>query len=131
MGFEKARRPIIASVNNQPVLIDPKNYSLTEQDTGMKWLDGSTVYEKTVAIPAGPNNNTVNTAHGITGIAELVSFTGQIKNSSPLWITLPHDSGNAAGGGVGVNVDSTNVSLNAIIDLSAFSGYVTLRYTKS
>lgn len=131
MGYEKIRRPILGSVNNEPVAIrDAIDFSTSEQDTGRKWTDGKTIYQKTVVIAAGPNNSTVTTAHGISGLTEIVDFSGLVKTTAPLWITLPLDPGNGAGGGMGVTIDTTNISLNATIDLSGFSGHATMWYTK-
>ena len=44
------------------------DYSTTEQDTGLKWIDGKTVYQKTVSIGTLPNTNQANVPHLISNI---------------------------------------------------------------
>jgi hypothetical protein len=96
------------------------------------WTDGKAVYQKTVAVAAGPNNSTVNVPHGITSFETVVDLECTLSDSTPVIINIPNV-------GVGVitaqcqfNMDGTNFVLISGVggDYSAFSGHVTVRYTK-
>jgi hypothetical protein len=132
MGYEKVRRPILASVNDEPVpLRDPIDFSTSEQDTGVKWIDGSTIYQKTVAIAAGPNNTTVNTAHGITGLLKVVDVLGFLDNGTLQRALINTEA--SATAQLQMAVTDTNVVLLSGVggDYSGYAGHATLRYTKS
>lgn len=53
------------------------NYSTSEVNTGFTWIDGKTIYKKTVTGTL-PNSTagTTNIAHGITGLDTLVHMHG-------------------------------------------------------
>lgn len=91
------------------------------------WVDGSTLYRKTIDVGALPNTTTTTDAHGISGVTS-TSFKRiyGIAQNGTIAIPLP-------GGNVGVTVvsaDSTNINITTSANFSPYSGYVTLEYTK-
>lgn len=48
-------------------------FSTSEQFTGMYWIDGKKIYCKTVNIGSIPDNGTVNHAHGISSLSQIIS----------------------------------------------------------
>lgn len=50
------------------------NYSTDEQDTGLTWIDGSKIYEKTVVLESVSAGLSQTIAHGITGIAQVIGY---------------------------------------------------------
>jgi hypothetical protein len=110
------------------------NFTAAEQDTGLKWTDGSTIYQKTIAISAGPGlGATVNTAHGISGLSTLVKVDPLLRGASGTWHLLSIVSTTGATLQCVVRVDATNVILIAGAggDYSTYTGHVTLYYTKA
>lgn len=109
------------------------DYSTTEQDTGLKWVNGETIYQKTIYY-AGGVSGTVSFAHGISNFgiplyAEGICFD---TYQSGYYITMPRIDNNGYNIGI-MAIDSTNIQYFVP---SAFSNritdvYVTLRYTKS
>lgn len=109
------------------------NFSTTETATGQNWIDSTTpVYQKVVAIAAGPNNSTVTVAHGISGLSVLIDVR-VVVGSSGTFVQLPNVSAAASVEQCTMAVDATNISLTSGVsgNYSAFSGYAILTYTKS
>lgn len=50
------------------------DYSYAEQDTGLKWMDGRKVYQKTVSIGALPNTSRKEVPHGIVSVDFFIDF---------------------------------------------------------
>lgn len=102
-----------------------------ETDSGKKYL-GAIVYRKVIAIAAGPNSSTVTTAHGITGLAIVLSQTGNLTSAGGTQVPLPYFHATAAAG-IRIEVNATNVLLisGASGDYSLSSGFVILEYTKA
>lgn len=137
MGYEKKRKPIKTPPDTISVVYGlegggGKNYSTTEQDTGQKWIDGTTpVYQKTINFGALPNAGTKNVAHGITGLDRLVAHQGAADNSSTGGnIAIPYGADGTSK--VYMFVNATNVSIVTASDLTAYDTcYITLFYTKT
>ena len=60
------------------------DYSTTEQDTGIRWIDGSPIYQKTIAL----NNTAYNGGlsgipHNITNLGQVVSFNVNFLDTNP------------------------------------------------
>ena len=113
------------------------NYSTTEQEApGFTWLAGATVYCKTIPVPAGPNNNQVTIAHGITGLDVILpGITGgylKLADESDIRL-LPHASIGTTANGIVMSFDATNIYLTtgAAGNYSSHFGHVTIFYTKS
>jgi len=104
-----------------------KKYSLVEKMTGI-WVNGDTVYTKTVDLGNLPNATTKNVAHGITGLSQVIRFYGAGYNSGvPNWIPIPYAT---SGDLMSVIINATNISLVTAQNLSALTGTLTIEYTK-
>lgn len=104
------------------------DYSYAEQDTGLKWVNGKKIYQKTIKATGFPANVEKQVAHGIANIAEVVSFD-TIGAHAGTSFPLP-----SIGIGVGNNF-ALGATLSILklkshnIDASTTTVYVTLRYT--
>ena len=111
------------------------DYSTTEQDTGLKWIDGSAIYQKTIDFGTMPSNQEKDVEHGISNLAFVVDMEFIVYNSTQgQWRLMPSISrGNIQAQSV-YGVDSQYIwalgGQNADVD-SDWTGTVTLRYTKS
>ena len=63
-----------------PQGVPSHHYSTTEQIVGT-WIDGKTLYEKTVNFGALPNATTKTVAHNITGVDHIWIYEGWAENS--------------------------------------------------
>ena len=105
------------------------NYSTSEVDTGFRWIDGKTIYKKTINIGSLPNAAIKQVAHGISTIDTVVFMAGSAKNST-IDLPLPHTT-NAPSTQVGISRSGANIEVSTGNDKTAFTGYVTLFYTKT
>lgn len=107
------------------------NFTTAEQDTGRTWTDGETIYQKTVHFAAGPNNGVVNTAHNITGLDRVVAMSGTMTNGTIQRFIPNVEAVDTTQ--LQVAISSTNLILASGVggDFSAYSGDVTLWYTKT
>ena len=65
----------------QPIGIS-LNYSLDQQDTGQKWIDGKQIYCKTIKLSALPNKTKLYHPHDIENIGTVVYCYGMYKDPS-------------------------------------------------
>lgn len=107
------------------------NYSTTEQSTGFTWIDGKTIYKKTVNFGALPNNTSKTVNHGISNLGAVINIEG-IATDGSRYIMLPlvyrstdtvYDTE--------CSVTSTAINCNNSGDRSGYSAYVTIYYTKT
>lgn len=110
------------------------DYSTTEQNTGVKWIDGKDIYRKVIELGALPNNTTKTVAHGITNISRFIRIVGvanSTADTTAIPIPLVYDSNNASNN-TSMKVNDTNVLLETRTDRSGFNEcYAILFYTKS
>ena len=98
------------------------NYTTAEQDTGLKWIDGKTIYQKTVDVGSMPDTTptTKFVAHGVTGI-DIGYITivpgGSFMEASGIVRGLPWTD-EAAGRNIEVDVDVTDSQWVVNIDIS-------------
>ena len=108
------------------------NYTTSEQSTGIKWIDGRTIYQKTINCGALPNATTKTVAHGITGINHIIDLKAVAWTSTGTTINLPYTNQYGAQYQVTWYVDKTNINIGAGDNKSGYANcYVTLYYTKS
>ena len=111
-------------------LNDRFNYSTTEHVVG-KWIDGSTLYGKTISCGALPNATTKSVAHGISNLKDIIDMKGEFTNGRG-WFSINNPNPTALNGQVQVNVNSTNINIVTASDLSSFDrSWVTLQYIKT
>ncbi len=90
MGYLKHRRPVIAPVDETPTELGRGgvDYLTTEQDTGRKWHDGRTVYQKTISGTMSATSPTT-VAHGIVDLNLPVGMNGILERNTGEWVSLP------------------------------------------
>lgn len=107
------------------------DYSLSEIDTGAKWVDGKNIYKKTIyqsSVPVG--NNTIS--HNISNLGLCIKVEGFEVSAANSTLSIPSLGGldslsdNFASFWV---VDTTEVKL--FTSLALTDVYITLYYTKS
>ena len=109
---------------------DENDYSTSEKIIG-KWIDGKTLYQKTIDVGALPNATTKKVAHNISGLSKVVSISGVATNGIAA-LTLPDVDPNSIDNATRVLcTNNGEVQLTNKVDRSSFNGYVTLKYTKS
>ena len=109
------------------------NFSTDEKVIGT-WIDGKPLYQKTVYISSLPNNNVGNYAHNVSNMDKCVYasgffidiYEGTLQYHYSNYATKYGNQYNFC-----VDVDRTNIVIVTGSDRSAWSGYVTLRYTKT
>ena len=107
------------------------NYSETEQDTGTKWLNGETVYQKTINFGALPNTTTKNVDHNISNLSKVLDIKGTSSDGSNV-LPIPYINTNQLSSSVQIIVTSTQVSIRTGANLSSYSDtYITLKYIKT
>lgn len=110
---------------------DPLDYSTSETSTGLKWIDGNTIYKKTVYVSSLPNNlPNIPTAHGISNLAQLVNVEAIATTSNGTMLPLPFVSSTSSLL-ISYSIDDTNIIISTGADRSGTSAYFTLYYTKS
>lgn len=111
------------------------NYSTSEQDTGLKWIDGKKVYQKTFDCSTLPSskNQSLDILHGISNLDTVISIVGIAKSSAAQVPIVFAASGAqpAFGTQITITINATTMSIFVGQDRSNFVGFVTLQYTKS
>ena len=115
------------------------NYSTTEQDTGVLWLDESHIYQKTIKLEdialAGNSFVARNISDYISNVNILIGYETIIHNKTgntfylmpySLYSTLTGYSVNVAIAGNEIDISTGNLSGSMNTDI-----YITLKYTKS
>ena len=105
-------------------------YSSTAIATGKKWIDGRTIYTKTINIGALPNAANKYVAHGIVGWDRFVSLSGWVfRSADNVTFSLPFPHLNPTLG-VQVWIEGSNIGIGTSFDRSNMSGYVTLEWVE-
>lgn len=106
------------------------SYSTSETDMGFKWVDGKTVYRKTVNFGTLPNATTKSLAHGISNLASVLNYYGWATNGTN-FIELPH-AAPTANNAIEIYFNATNVNCVVTGSWSPYStSYITVYYTKT
>lgn len=108
------------------------NYSTSESDTGMRWIDYKPIYRKVVNFGALPNASSKAVNHGISNLDTVVNFYGIVLNASTgdrLSLNVPSPSGTQYD--ILTTVTNTQVKINCAIDRSHQNAIVVIEYTKS
>lgn len=107
-------------------------FATYEQDTGLKWVDGKTIYIKTVKITS-LNSSNPQYQHGISNFGELIDIYGTGYWSGQGWQPIQRvvtDNIGPYGLGLG-DVNNTKFMLQVGSSYSGFQkAYITLKYTK-
>nr|DAT62543.1 MAG TPA: hypothetical protein [Caudoviricetes sp.] len=106
-------------------------YSTDEINTGKKWINGKTIYQKTFIMGGLGLATTIKKPHNISNLDMVIRIQGIAKeNSIGATINLPHAADQQAYT-VTVYADNTNVNIQTYADQRGYAqSYVTLWYTK-
>lgn len=104
-----------------------KNYSTTEHKVG-KWIDGSTLYEKTIDFGALPNATAKQVSAGVSNV-NVVDIKG-VAIATNVSIPLPHTESVLANC-VSLLYTTGAIQIGTGMDRSNLVGYVTIKYTKN
>lgn len=117
----------VVSSNN----IDFTTFSTTEEIECGTWVDGNTIYKKTVSCGALKNSGITSASLGVTGISYIVKIEGiGYRPTNERWIPLPF----ASNGSWSIELSYSNglISLGTSADYAAITEtFVTVYYTKS
>jgi hypothetical protein len=116
----------IGVYGDEPIVLD---YSTAEVDTGTKWINGESIYRKTINLGNLPDTTTKNITHNISNFETLVKLEGSFTNGTNS-ASIPYAAPTATKS-VQAYVDTSNVVIGTGEDRSSYTGYVTLYYTKS
>ena len=106
-------------------------YSTDEINTGKKWINGKTIFQKTFAMGGLGRATTIKKPHNISNLDLVIRIQGIAKeNSIGATINLPH-AADQQPYTVTVYADNTNVNIQTYADQRGYAqSYVTLWYTK-
>ena len=106
-------------------------YSTDEINTGKKWINGKTIFQKSFVMGGLGRATTIKKPHNISNLDLVVRIQGIAKeNSIGATINLPH-AADQQPYTVTVYADNTNVNIQTYADQSGYTqSYVTLWYTK-
>ena len=118
--------------NNANILSGTTTYSTTEVNTGMTWVDGSTIYRKVINFGSLPNNDTKNVNLNISNLGNIinVSALGYDSINNNYW-NIPTISTSGAQYTIDITITPTQVRIRTATDRSHFTAYVILEYTKT
>lgn len=109
--------------------IDFTTYSTSQEVACGTWIDGKTIYKKTINFGTLPNSTNKTVAHNISGFGDLVKIDGVAYNSNTgnyFPITF-NDSTRCAV----AYANATNVVVFTNSDLTQYKAYISICYTKS
>lgn len=106
-------------------------YSLNEKKIG-KWIDGSTLYQKTYDFGTLPNNTTKSLALDISNLDKIVSIDGIAIRNDGNTLSIPAVSILNISYGINVYITSSLLRVETAFDFSQYTkSYFTIRYTKT
>lgn len=115
---------------------EPKDqsFSTSEINTGTTWIDGSTIYKKTVNTGALNSTDKV-TNHGISGIKQVIKMEGFAIATSPskgtIYVSLPRANKDQDHDGISFEAFGNNVKVAVGTNNVFYDSYVTIYYTKT
>ena len=112
-------------------VVDFCSYSLSEVNTGMTWVDGKSIYKKTLRYnsTAIANNTSIN--HNIANMDRVVKIEAHIDDNG-YHIQIP-STANGSANDLGIRANTTNIQFVGNDSWGASATryiYVTLYYTK-
>lgn len=108
------------------------NYSTDEQDTGLKWIDGSSIYCKTVNMGTSNNATGVSyqTAHGIESFSHIIKYEFVAYKTNQSGFMLNSIRANEKLANWVVEVSATQVTVYSGTANPGYQGYCTIYYVK-
>lgn len=105
------------------------NYSEKEIDTHTTWIDGKTIYKKTVRTGL-ISSGTKQKAHGIENLVTVVKMEGIAINSNREFVFLPRSHKDNENDGISLQLLRDNIKVVAGAFNEFADSYVTVYYTK-
>lgn len=108
------------------------HYSTSEQIIGT-WIDGSTLYEKTVEFGALPNATGKSVNHNISNLKTVVDARGFARNTTQGYrLPIPHSHRNNVNAQIQLEITNSTVDIYTGTDRSGYTeSFITIRYTKT
>lgn len=105
------------------------NYSTDEQEVGT-WINGETIFQKTIEIGALTNSTAKTVAHGITGISNIIEISGFYNN--PTTHDTIADQYAESTDSIATVATPTNIIVYVHGNFTGFTNcYITIKYTKT
>lgn len=103
-------------------------YSTEERTVGI-WIDGSTLYEKTINFGNLPDKDSKSILHDIENIDKIIYLEGiAINSNNGISFNIP---GSDMLSPVCQYVNRASISIKTTLDYSDYNAYITIRYTKN
>ena len=116
--------------NAVAVSLNKLNYTTSEVNTGLKWIDGKPIYRKVVAFGALPNSTYKSINHNISNIDFILKVEG-VTTDGTYYFEIPR-AGIPNAYMVDLYTTKTKITIETSIDCSAYTTtYVILEYTKT
>lgn len=107
------------------------NYSETEQMIGT-WIDGKTVYEKTINFGAMPNNTSKSVNHNIADLDYIIDIRGTTMTPEGGCFPVPFVNDQGYTSQLCLFANRTSITVRTQANRSAYTiCYITIRYTKT
>lgn len=110
------------------------NYSTSEVSTGFTWVDGKTIYKKTINFGSLPDSTVKTQAHGITNLSQVIKMETIIMNNNGAFHMVDGVYGAASTNEIYENAflaSDGNLTISTSTDRTSFYAYITLYYTKT
>ena len=116
--------------DNAALIQNPANvFSADEQAIGM-WIDGKTLYRKTVDCGTMPKSAQKDVAHNIANVDTImIDSAHSFWSNGITYNTLPFSSTSALASSVQMSVGKTHIHIVAGVDRSGYSAMVTVFYS--
>ena len=105
------------------------NYSEKEIDTHTTWIDGKTIYKKTVRTGL-ISSGTKQKAHGIENLVTVVKMEGIAINTNREFVVLPRGHKDNEHDGISLQLLGDNIKIVAGAFNEFADSYITVYYTK-
>ena len=109
-------------------------YTTAEMDTGDKWIDGKTIYQKVLTVGA-KNANDQSVATGVSGLYQMLDMHGMLygsANYNGYAFVIPAPKTQNVNYQIGLEYNkATNAVIIATTSRTYVSGFVVIKYTKT
>lgn len=110
----------------------PGNYSYNETSTRCTWVDGKTIYQKTIDFGALPNATVKTVNHDISSISEIIDIKCiGYSSGNGFWYPLVFAYPSNVANSMSISANNVYVGITTGTDRSGLTAKVTLFYTKS
>lgn len=112
-------------------LTNISDYSTTEKSTGFTWIDGKTIYKKTIEFGVLPDTTSKAVNLNITNLGRIIGSEAFCVYPTGVNFPIPFTNVNDFDASVMLNFTATQVAITTGTDRSGATGYVTVFYTKT